>query len=427
MADPTVPATTDPTSTPVNPAGTALDQYQASLVANPVLPNGTSMTASTLPTDQASQQASGQLMSTSDTGVTMQQTPAVTAPATQPAAPTIQQTQGTAATVDPNQIPNQAGLTQASSGYNAMTVGAAQGTAAQGQINPLDTVAGQLTALYAQTGVGQVPTWAAGAVAAANSAMAARGMGASSVGAAAIVAAVQNSALPIASQDASTYFQMDMQNLSNSQQMAMQNLQNQQQSLLSDQAAVNAASQFNASNYTQVQEFMGTLVSNIQTQNADRLTAMSQFNAGQANTIATQDVANQINTEEFTSQQQAAIDQFNASQTFAVNQFNAQAAYAIDQSNATWQRNIATQNTAAINAQNQVNAQNAFNLSQTALNNLWQQWRDNVAYSFTQSQNQASMNFDSAMAANNQQFASPSTNFNWAQAAGAFATSVLVG
>lgn len=403
--------------------GVPLDQYMASQVANPTLSPSTTMTPALINPNGA-----GQTMSTGDAGVLMNPANPVNAPSTQPVATPVTAAQGTAAQVDPNAPVAAANIDPNKTQYSATTVNGntPQATAQQGVINPLDTVQGQLTNLYSQTTMGQIPTWASGAVAIANSQMAARGMGSSSIGAAAITAAVNQAALPIAAQDASTYFQMDLTNLSNRQQTEFQNIQLQQQSLLSDQSAVNAANQFNASNYTQLHEFMGTMVANIMGQNADRFQAMSQFNAGQANQVALQNVANQINVGEFTSQQQSAIDQFNSSQQFARDQFNAQAAFAIDQSNVVWRRNLNTENTAAINAANQVNVQNAFNISQTAQNDLWQQWRDEVSYAFTASENQANRDFNASMAANNMQFNSPQTGFNWAQAAGSFATKLLI-
>lgn len=412
---------------PTNSTSVPLDKYMASQVADPTLSTSQTFTPALLGSTDAALQSRGELMSTSDAGVTMAPATPLVAPATQPVVAPIQQTVSQPGQVNSTAVQNSADLSGASQGYTAAQTGnnTPQAAAQQGMVDPLATIQGQLTSLYAQTTMGQVPTWAAGAVTTANAQMAARGMGASSIGAAAITAAVQQSALPIAAQDASTYFQMDLTNLSNRQQTELANVQMQQQGMLSDQAAVNAANQFNASNYTQLQEFTSTLVSNIASQNADRFQAMSQFNAGQANTLAAQDVTNQMQVSEFSSTQRAAIDQFNASQQFARDQFNAQAAYAIDQSNVLWRRNLNTENTAAINAANQVNVQNAFNMSQTAQNNLWQHWRDTTAYAFSQSQNQAAMNFNAAMAANNQAFASPQTNFNWAQAAGSFATSLL--
>jgi len=83
------------------------------------------------------------------------------------------------------------------------------------------TVKGQLSELMQDFEGGEPPAWAAGAMRAANTAMAARGLGASSMAGQAIVQAAMESALPIASQDASTFAKFEAQNLSNRQQSAM--------------------------------------------------------------------------------------------------------------------------------------------------------------------------------------------------------------
>jgi len=83
------------------------------------------------------------------------------------------------------------------------------------------TVQGQLDELMDDFDGGATPAWAAGAMRAANAAMAARGLGASSMAGQAIVQAAMESALPIASQDASTFAKFEAQNLSNRQQTAL--------------------------------------------------------------------------------------------------------------------------------------------------------------------------------------------------------------
>jgi hypothetical protein len=45
-------------------------------------------------------------------------------------------------------------------------------------------------------------------------------------------------------------------------------------------------------------------------------------------------------------------------------------------SNVVWRRDIATQDTAGINFQNQFNAKNILDISQQAYDNLWQEYRD---------------------------------------------------
>ena len=83
------------------------------------------------------------------------------------------------------------------------------------------TVQGQLTGLLEQFEGGDTPAWAAGAMRAATSTLAARGLGASSMAGQAIVQAAMESALPIAMADAQTRASFEAQNLSNRQQAAM--------------------------------------------------------------------------------------------------------------------------------------------------------------------------------------------------------------
>ena len=352
--------TTAPTTTAT---GTPINSYLSQQVQNPTLPDSATLTPQL-------QQATPETLQPNETGITQQD------------APNVQASSITASHVDPNAVT--AGYDAAKGQYQASTGNnVAQGVAAQGQVQQgQDTVAGQLSNLYSQTTNGQIPTWAQGAVTAANNMMAQRGMGASSIGAAAITAAVQASALPIASADANTYFSMNMANLSNQQQTALQNTQNRQQSLLSDQAAENVSKQINAASAQQSQQFMASLVNSIATTNASMTQAAGQYNATEQDQVA----------------------QYNATLDYNRAQFNQQQQYAIDQSNTLWRRTINTQNTASVNAANQVNAQNSFNLSNTALNNLWQQYMDSASWAFTASQNQAAINANMALVSNNQSF-----------------------
>ncbi len=83
------------------------------------------------------------------------------------------------------------------------------------------TVRGQLEDLMGDFEGGATPAWAAGAMRGAMGAMAARGLGASSLAGQALVQAAMESALPIASADASMFASFESQNLSNRQQRAM--------------------------------------------------------------------------------------------------------------------------------------------------------------------------------------------------------------
>jgi len=83
------------------------------------------------------------------------------------------------------------------------------------------TVKGQLAELMQDFEGGETPAWAAGAMRAATSAMAARGLGSSSMAGQAIIQAAMESSLPIAMADAQTVAGFEMANLSNRQQRSM--------------------------------------------------------------------------------------------------------------------------------------------------------------------------------------------------------------
>lgn len=356
-----------------------LPQYMANQVVDPQVPNNAQLVPVLQQTNEQALQNTGQLLNATPNN-TIQ--PGAVTPVTP------QQVQGQE--VDPNAAVSNVNPNAGT--YDATQAQAAQGSASQMSVNPLATVQGQLANLYSQMQDGQIPPWAQGAVNTVNEVMAARGLKAnSSISATALYGAVQNSAINIAAQDAATYFQADLANFSAQNTMELQNLQNRQQSLLSNQSAENAAKQFNASSITQVQQFMASLVSQIQNQNADRLQAadLSNQNADQA------------------------AQQFNSQQQFNRQQFNAETQFAIDQSNVLWRRELNTANTAAINAANQFNVQNKFNLSTTAMNNLWQQFRDEASWAFTASENQKNRDYNLAVVSQNMDFINDATDTEW--------------
>ena len=98
----------------------------------------------------------------------------------------------------------------------------------EGDVPAKATVQGQLNDLMKSFDDGKTPAWAAGAIRAANAAMASRGLGGSSMAGAAVFQAAMESALPIASQDAQTFATMNLQNLNNRQQVALANAAAQQ-------------------------------------------------------------------------------------------------------------------------------------------------------------------------------------------------------
>ena len=80
------------------------------------------------------------------------------------------------------------------------------------------------------------------------------------------------------------------------------------------------------------------------------------------------------------------MSQFNASMRDNREKFNANMQFAVDQSNVQWRRQINTAATALQNETNRINVQNQFAVSQNALNNLWQKYRDNAAWNFQKSE-----------------------------------------
>ena len=166
--------------------------------------------------------------------------------------------------------------------------------------------------------------------------------------------------------NAQNFMQRDMANLSNQQQMEMFTAQQRIQSIFTDQAATNAAEQFNATSENQTKQFFAQLDTQVSQFNAAQANAQEQFNAGEANAI-----------EKFNTEVQNQRDQFNANNRLV-----------IDQANAQWRRQIATADTAAINRANEINAQNLLGISNTAYNNLWQYYSDAMQYAWTSAENE---------------------------------------
>ena len=174
--------------------------------------------------------------------------------------------------------------------------------------------------------------------------MQARGLGASTMLAEALAEGILKSSVPIAAADAQTYkevifqnlannqqaavvnaqsyLQMDMANLSNVQQANLQNLHANQQTLLSDNAARNAALQFNATSQNQVNQFYDSINTNLQTQNAQRADAMAQYNNAEANKVAALNAKNATALADANAQRETAINQFNKTLEDARARFN---------------------------------------------------------------------------------------------------------
>jgi len=168
-------------------------------------------------------------------------------------------------------------------------------------------------------------------------------------------------------QNAQNFLQVDMSNLSNSQQTALFKQQSLISSILSDQAAANAAQQFNATSENQTNQFFANLAASVNQFNAAQINAMKQFNADEVNSLL----------------------EFNAGIQNQREMFNAQNYLVVAQANAQWRQNLATINTAAANEVNREYAQTVNALTLKTLDEIWQRERDLMDYSFTSSENSA--------------------------------------
>jgi len=407
----TLPAGTPPTATP--PASPNARQINQNNVTNPTLPDGTEF----VPTPQTVGQ--GEMLEADKYKVgAPKPLPTATATATQAAAPKPVGAETVEATTISGQTPQVAAEQGQVSQQAQVEAAQQQGLSPELKAefdsfkSELDaigvdanmTVQGQYSKLMADTADGQVPPWANLAYKKAKEEMARRGISGSTTAGNAITTALMQAALPIAAQDAQVFkdlklatldkkaqatflkagyiaqldtnnlnnrqqaavynaqafLAMDMKNLDNRQQSAIINTQARLQTLMSDQAAINTAKQFNASSINQVNQFYADLGARTEQFNASQTNAMSQFNASQTN----------------------AMGQFNQALEIDRQKFNTSNAMAIDQSNTQYLRNINTANTALKNQANMYNTQNLLNISNTALANEIQLYRDNAAYLF---------------------------------------------
>jgi hypothetical protein len=165
-------------------------------------------------------------------------------------------------------------------------------------------------------------------------------------------------------QNAQNFLQMDLANLSNEQQVGLFRAQQNIQALFTDQAAENAALQFNAASENQTNQFFSNLNAQVSQFNATQQNAMDQFNVNSVN----------------------AMRQFNSEVQQQRDLFNAQNGLVIAQANAQWRQNISTLNTATQNQSNMEFARTINALTSTNLDNIWQRERDIMSYAFTQSE-----------------------------------------
>lgn len=292
--------------------------------------------------------------------------------------------------------------------------------AATEELDAKATVSYQIAKLYEGIESGtELPAWASPAVRKTAALMASRGLGASSMASAAMIQAIYEAGVPIAVADADKYANIQLKNLSNKQQavianaatvanMDIVNLNNRQQAevenaktflsmdlknldlestkaqidfqtttkgMFTDAAADNAAKQFNAKTQSEIDQFFAELGVAVENTMLNRLAALEQYNISQS----------------------TAVEQFNAQMLSMRDQFNSNNRKQIDSSNAVWKRTINTAETAAINEENRTNLLTLLNISNEALADLWQLYRDQAGWAMSTSENNIDRAHNAAM------------------------------
>jgi len=195
-------------------------------------------------------------------------------------------------------------------------------------------------------------------------------------------------------QNSKAFLTMDITNLNNEQQASILTSQQEQQRMLSNQAAVNAARQFNATSENQTQQFLAELNTRINISNTQQMNAIKQFNASAANAAEARRVQNEVAIATANAQMLQQTDLHNSQLEFQREQFNTAAAQQIEQANVQWRRQINLADTAAQNQVNQQNAQNMFGLTSQANAMIWQEMRDKADRDWKATQNKFSREAD---------------------------------
>ena len=285
---------------------------------------------------------------------------------------------------------------------------------------------------------GNTPVWAAGAMRAANQAMAARGLSASSMAGMAIVQASMEAALPIAQMDASNKQQMALMkaeqrakfmgmefdqnfqtkvknaariseiadiNFSAEQTIALENarmaqtvdlanLSNRQAKIMADAATMTQIDMANLDNRQQAAVQNAQAFLQMDMKNLDNAQQMTMFKGQETANSILSDTAAMNASRQFNAASENQTNQFFANLGSQVQQFNAEQRNAIKRFNAGETNALAQFNTAQENARERFNAQNHLVVAQANA-----QWAQAITTAENAAANQA--NRDAAMAANN--------------------------
>ena len=160
--------------------------------------------------------------------------------------------------------------------------------------------------------------------------------------------------------NANAFLQLDIKNLDNEQQAEIINKQEAIDALFQDQTAENAARLFTAEATNEMQTFYDNLNAQIDLKNTEEINAMKRFNAGELTDAA----------------------EFNASMEDSRQKFYAEMQFNIDKSNAAWRQTVElTQTEMEFDAASE-DIKNSLDLSQEALNRLWDRVDNMLDYVF---------------------------------------------
>ena len=285
---------------------------------------------------------------------------------------------------------------------------------------------------------GNTPVWAAGAMRAANQAMAARGLSASSMAGMAIVQASMEAALPIAQMDAANKQEMAIEsarqranfmgmdfnqqfetkvrnaariseianiNFSAEQTIALENarmaqtvdlanLDNRQAKVMADAAIMSQMDLSNLDNRQQAAVQNAQSFLQMDMKNLDNRQQTTLFRAQEQINSILSDAAAENASRQFNAASQNQTNQFFASLASQVSQFNAEQKNGMARFNAGEANALAQFNASQMNARDRFNAQNHLVIAQANA-----QWAQSITTAENAAANQA--NRDAAMAANN--------------------------
>ena len=149
--------------------------------------------------------------------------------------------------------------------------------------------------------------------------------------------------------NAKNFMEMDLKNLTNEQQAEMVNKQAVVQALFDNTKAINASRLFTAESTNDINKFYSELQVAVERHNTSEINALSRFNTGEINDAS----------------------QFNADIKNDRQKFLSEMRYNIDLANAKWRQTVETTNTANMVEAHTADVKAGLDLTQEALNNLW--------------------------------------------------------